>query len=83
VIKGRARPWTEEEQQKLFDIYFSSGPGVCPVCSQEVNMVMSYLGQTVTLLMTCDGCSNKAQVNRLLPLQGPLPGGIGKICEVT
>jgi hypothetical protein len=66
------RPWTDEEQQKLFDDYFGPVAGICPVCAHEVNMLMSYLGSTITLLFTCDNCGNKASVNRVLPTQGPL-----------
>jgi hypothetical protein len=66
-MEKTARAWTKEEQESLFDSYFSSSPDICPVCSSEVSMVMSYLGRTVTLLLCCEGCDNKAHVN------GPRP----------
>jgi hypothetical protein len=59
------RQWTREEGQELFDVYFGPLPGICPVCGHEVCMIMSNLAQRVTLLMTCDGCDNKASVNGL------------------
>jgi hypothetical protein len=66
------RKWTEAEEQKLFDDYFSPLAGICPVCAHEVCMVMSHLGQTITLLLKCEGCSNKATVTRILPIEGRL-----------
>lgn len=60
-----ARQWTREERQNLFHDYFGTSPGICPVCGHEVSMVMSNLGRTVTLLLSCDGCDNKTQVNRI------------------
>lgn len=67
MMEVRLRVWTEEEKETLFETYFSSSPGICPVCSQEVAMIMSELGCTVGILMTCGGCDNKAHVNRPLP----------------
>jgi len=64
--------WTEAQQQQLFEEYFGSGPATCPVCSEEVEMIMSHLGRTVTLLVYCSACSNKATITRELPRQGPL-----------
>jgi len=72
MMENTARHWTLEEQGRLFDVYFGPSPGICPVCAQEVCMVMSNLGRTVTLLLSCDGCNNKARVSRSLPLDGPL-----------
>lgn len=60
------RPWTEAEQQRLFDDYLGTSPGVCPVCGDEVGMVMSCLAERVKLLLTCQGCGNKASVARAL-----------------
>lgn len=63
------RHWTRGEQQRLFDDYFGAAAGVCPVCSEEVLMIMSHLGPSVTLLLSCEGCGNKAAVTREAPLQ--------------
>ena len=71
-MEKAARQWTLDERQDLFDKYFGPFPGICPVCAREVCMVMSNWGRTVMLLLSCDGCGNKAQVSRDLPLQGPL-----------
>jgi len=65
------RQWTWEERQKLFNVYFGPLPGICPVCGYEVCMIMSNLAPRVTLLLTCDGCKNKASVSGFLPVQGP------------
>jgi len=46
-MEKAARQWTLEERQTLFDDYFGSSPGICPVCAQEVSMLMSHLGRTV------------------------------------
>jgi hypothetical protein len=70
MMENAARQWTREEQDNLFDVYFGPLAGVCPVCAHEVCMVMSNLGRTVTLLLSCDGCDNKAHVSRILPLDG-------------
>jgi hypothetical protein len=58
------RQWTESDQENLFEDYLRSAPGNCPVCSFPVRMTMSNLGKTVTLLLTCEGCGNRATVNR-------------------
>jgi hypothetical protein len=58
------RQWTKSDQEKLFQDYLHSEPGNCPVCSFPVRMTMSNLGKTVTLLLTCEGCGNRATVNR-------------------
>jgi hypothetical protein len=65
--------WTQDEQEELFDSYFSAVPGICPVCSQEVTMLMSYLGSTVTLLLRCEGCDNKATVRRKVGMPRHVP----------
>lgn len=62
VVRG----WSEAEQQKLFDDYFSPLPAMCPICGNEVCMVMSCLRERVTLLLRCQGCGNKAGVSRRL-----------------
>ena len=72
TMDNAARQWTREEQDNLFDIYFGPSAGICPVCAHEVCMVMSNLGRTVSLLLSCEGCDNKARVSRILPLDGPL-----------
>ena len=72
MMENAARQWTPEEQDYLFDVYFGPSPGICPVCVHEVCMVMTNIGRTVTLLLSCDGCNNKARVSRSLPLDGPL-----------
>ena len=71
-MEAASRFWTCEERQKLFDEYFGPSTAICPICSHEVSILMSNLGRTVTLLMTCEGCNNRASVNRSLPVQGPL-----------
>ena len=58
------RKWTKSDQENLFEDYLRSAPGYCPVCSFLVRMTMSKLGKTVTLLLTCEGCGNKASVSR-------------------
>jgi formate dehydrogenase maturation protein FdhE len=67
-----ARKWTKAEQERLFDDYFGPSEGMCPVCGEKVCMLMSYLGRTVTLLLSCNVCRNKVEVNRALPLEGPI-----------
>ena len=62
------RKWTQKECDLLFDAYFGPFPGLCPVCAQEVCIIMSYLGRFVTLSLSCEGCRNKATVSRALPL---------------
>jgi uncharacterized Zn finger protein (UPF0148 family) len=59
-----ARRWTDEEQQRLFDVYFSPQPGWCPVCGQEVYIVMTSLREGITLSLTCPGCGNKERISR-------------------
>lgn len=71
-VREAVRQWTAEERQRLFDDYFGPWPGICPVCGHEVCMVMSNLGRTVSLLLTCDGCGNKSSVSGALPLEGPV-----------
>jgi hypothetical protein len=71
-MEAIARTWTQGEQERLFDSYFSDVPGICPVCSQEVSMLMS-LGSTVTLLLRCEGCDNKATVSRALRMPRHVP----------
>jgi len=39
------------------------------VCAHEVCMTMSYLRRFVTLSLNCDGCQNKANLRRALPLE--------------
>jgi hypothetical protein len=68
-VQEISRTWTPEQEEQLFDIYFSSGPGICPVCAHEVCMMLTQLGRTVTILLSCTGCGNKASVNRQLPVQ--------------
>lgn len=63
-----ARRWTDEEQQKLFDIYFGSRPALCPVCGGEVNIVLTSLREGLTLSLACGACGNRARVSR--PLKG-------------
>ena len=72
MMENAARQWTREEQDYLFNVYFGPSPGICPVCAHEVSMVMTNIGPTVTLLLSCDGCDNKVSVSRSLPLDGPL-----------
>jgi len=64
--RERARPWTEEEQQKLFRDYFDRLPGICPVCASEVHMMMEHKGDVTALVMRCGGCSNSAVVSKKL-----------------
>ena len=75
VVGGALRIWTEAEKQQLFDAYFGPSEGMCPVCGHVVSMTLTYLGRIVTLLLTCEGCCNKASVSRVLPVEGPLRPG--------
>ena len=64
TVGGTLRIWTEEEQQRLFDEYFRPPPALCGICGSEVEMVLSCLGERVSLLVSCEGCGNKATVSR-------------------
>ena len=66
TVGGTVRIWTEEEQQRLFDEYFRPPPALCGICGSEVEMVLSCLGEQVSLLVACEGCGNKATVSRRL-----------------
>jgi hypothetical protein len=68
-VKEISRAWTPEEQEELLETYFSPSCGLCPVCSNEVCMVMTHVGRTVTILMSCEQCGNKASING--PLLAP------------
>jgi hypothetical protein len=48
----------------LFDDYFRPPPALCEICGSEVSMVLSCLGERVSLLLSCEGCGNKATVSR-------------------
>jgi len=57
------RAWTEAEQKKLCEDYFTLLPGACPVCAQNVGMMMDYKeGVPTVLKLRCRGCGNKADV---------------------
>ena len=71
VKESTTRQWTQKECDRLFDDYFGPVPGICPVCSHEVCMILSLRGGVVTLSLSCDGCQNKANVSRSLPLDEP------------
>jgi hypothetical protein len=50
----------EEEQKDLFQAYFDGFAVFCPVCAEEVSLIMNHMGEVVTLLARCDGCGNRA-----------------------
>jgi hypothetical protein len=66
-MERTTRAWTHDEEEKLFESYFSPACGLCPVCSHEVCMSVTQLGRTVTILMRCERCGNYAIVNRPTP----------------
>ena len=60
----QAREWTEQDKCALFQKYFDDQPATCPVCSSQVQIIMDQIGDTVALLMHCDGCGTKARISR-------------------
>jgi hypothetical protein len=59
-VGGCARYWTDEEQRTLFQGYFDSASGSCPVCGQGVGFRMIHTREVVVLSMSCPACGNVA-----------------------
>lgn len=78
------RRWTEEEQQKLFEDYFRLSPTLCPICGHEVSILLSCLGEKVTVLLQCHGCDNRGTASRFLKHLSPLVGQPtpSKVCPI-
>lgn len=69
IPSANFRRWTDEEKQQLFRQYFDRLPGVCPVCSGAVRMMLHSGGNSVTLHMFCSTCRNIGQITRAISQQ--------------
>ena len=62
VVRGRMRRWTNEELQKLLQDYSERVAGSCPVCANQVTMVVCREKGMRTLSICCGGCQNASVV---------------------